>query len=233
MRRAGLVAALLAPAILAGCDSRHERYGFASGAEMAGAHAAGFQTKERVKLSMTPLQVPTFDLPREAFALEARGKTSSREILGTCESVYACALAVMAAAKEADTGSIQAGVSRIKAMPQYARGGGSTSAMADWAIAKRISHLSRSRKAQAREELNEGLNINPRGSGVWLGMAVYQGLHGTMDDAVAAAWLSWYFATDRGQAVARIRSLFFVEPQPTMKAVYGRAIVWIERGIRS
>ena len=220
----------LVTALLSGCNSRHEQYGFASDEEMDGANAAGFLTKERLRRSMTPLAVPAYDPPTQALSAVKQGQAFSRDMIGTCDAVYSCAQGMMAAAREANAANIAAGASRILTMPQYSRGGGSEPPRADWPMAKRLSQLSRTRKEQAREAINEGLNANPRSSGLWLGMAIYQGHHGTREDAAAAAWLSWFFASDRAEAANRIRSLFYVEQQPAVKTALARAIVWIEGG---
>lgn len=219
-----LVLAVCAP-FLAACNSDHEKYGFASRVEMDLANRNGFLTKARVDASMTPLAVPVYSIPEPRLDMRVPHGPKSRDLLALCGAPYSCSMAMTAAAREADTASIRSGVSRILALSQISRGGGGyTADMTDLELAKRISALSRTNKSAAFGAITDGLQVDPRRSGLWLGMAVYQGLHGSSDDAWAAAWLSWHFAEDKAQAVQSIKDMFYAESNAAVKPLYGRAL---------
>lgn len=230
----GCLAIAVCAGLLAGCSAEHEEYGFSSRVEMDLANRNGFLTKARMDLSMTPLPVARHEIVSPPSGPEGRAPEKGRaaQLLTLCGAPYSCAMAMAAAAQESDTAMIHAGVSRILQLPQGSRGGGSGHGadMPDMDLARLISSMSRADKAAGYSAFSEAVQADPRRSGLWLGMAVYQAIHGDSEDAWASVWLSWYFAADRVQAVERIKDMFYAETNAAAKSAYGRAMLRINAG---
>lgn len=224
-------AALLAAATivsLQACEAGHTARGFASAVEMRTAQANGYLTKARLDASMAPAPIREYPTPAMPTDLAHPSTAAARSMIELCGLPQSCALAVLAAARESDAAAMQAGMAKMMALPQDNRVAGD--AGDDLSLARLILRQSSTQPSLAFESATNALQADPRRSGAWLGLAGALMTQGQPNDAWAAVWLSWHLSKDRAAARERIQRCFLAESNPVIKAMYGPAIAWIDRG---